>query len=234
MQKFKRKQKKYFIELIILSILIITTIVFLIIYFNNFLISSMLLLLTFVFLIILYYIKNKFDYYLRLNQLNKLVKQSNKPIKIKFLVNFNIILNKIKKDNFEVIDEDTNIISLYKIDKSKKGRNNILYIILLFKNQNISFNDLVTNNYFINIENKLFKKIKHMQRIFYQIKIDDNSTFEDANNIFFTSSNNEHLILLNILFQNNHIYFLHSEKYYPNRYYLVASNKIKNLFINNQ
>ena len=129
MQKFKRKQKKYFIELIILSILIITTIVFLIIYFNNFLISSMLLLLTFVFLIILYYIKNKFDYYLRLNQLNKLVKQSNKPIKIKFLVNFNIILNKIKKDNFEVIDEDTNIISLYKIDKSKKARNNILYII---------------------------------------------------------------------------------------------------------
>lgn len=234
MKHFKIKQRQYLTILIFLSALIVINIVFMIIKLDAYLLSVILLISLILLLLLLVYFKSIFDFYSRKYHHAKLLIEAEQPIKLQESNSIDDIINIHNRNGYKVFLSDEKYLLLYKItNKNKSKKRRVLYASLIFLDSNLSLNDPETNKYFSNLEDSLLKKEKYMHRIFYQININDKIDYKEANNVYFVSSRYENYVFINVLFNNNNrtIYFLHSRTSSPNRYYTLATDNLKELFI---
>lgn len=236
MQELRKKQKIYLNILFLIALLITADVIVAIIYINHMIISTIVILLLIVLLLLIYYFKSKYDFYATRYQYAKLISVAEEPLSIRKTTDPNALAKQLEKNGYEIYTKNGEYIFLYKItNRKKKRKHRILYAALIFINMELSFDDAITNNFFASLEDATHKKEKYMQRIFYQIKINDKDPIESANNNLFVSSRQENYIFINVLFNNSKLqmYYLHSNEFSPNRYYTLASEELQNVFIGN-
>lgn len=234
MKHFKNKQRQYLTILILLSTLIVTNVIFMIIKLDEYLVSTLLLIALILLLLLLFYFKSSFDFYSRKYHYAKLLIEAENPIKLKKTYSIDDIVTMLDNNGYQVFSNDKKYIFLYKVaNKNKSKKRRILYATLIFLDPNLSLNDPETNKYFSNLEDSLLKKEKYMHRIFYQININDKIDVKEANNVYFVSSRYENYIFINVLLNNTNktIYYLHSNTSSPNRFYTLATDNLKEMFI---
>ncbi|VEU80321.1 hypothetical protein [Haploplasma axanthum] len=236
MGKTRKKQNLLLASLFFISITIIILAVFTIINIGNILLTALFAIMMVLLLFLLLSFKSKYEYYTHLYKYQYLLSVANKPNISKKIISLDFLKDFLRKNNYTIHNETKDYLLYYKVDNSlsKKERHKTLYASLIIKNKNIRFTDDKINNYFGSLEKKLSNsKVKYIHRIFYKFKIQDNQPLdiEDANNVFFISTKNQHIIILNIvLLENtNTFYYLYSDKYTPNIYYKHATDFLNKL-----
>lgn len=234
MEILRKKQKIHLYILLLIAISIGILIFLSIKYLDHYVLSIIFLLAIILLMIALFYTKAKYDYYTRNYFYNRLIDSAEKPLKINRNLNINSVTDILSKDGYKIFIQDANFILFYKYERiEERKRQKSLYAMLIYLGNDYSFNNSFTNKYFGALEDEISKKDKYVQRLFFQLSIDSQKTIEEANDVLFLSNRNENYVLLNITINNINkvIYFLHSNKFSPNRYYTLAVNELYKLFI---
>jgi len=127
--------------------------------------------------------------------------------------------------------DDQNVSVYYSfVDNYIKRQRKVLIIFIKIKNSLLALNSkelaIITNN----LEKSLEKKHKYKQRVIYQIKQEINlENIKEANNIIYIQNRHFGVVLINLLYEQNEFYFLHSKKYAPNALYRFATDYILKL-----
>lgn len=188
-------------------------------------------------LVVIFLIKPKLMFVSLRHKYMLLLSFAEKPYKINETFNTKWIENVLKMGfQYSTRTEDFDV--LFRISKPVEKKifdfSNMLEIITIFKNNNHDFySDNLHNAYktlWVNHNNK-----KHINKqVIIQIKNYDkisSEIIEKLNEVTLFSEGKNHLITINIGYfrSSQTVYYLHSDKYYPNVYYKYGINQIKDL-----
>ena len=197
-------------------------------------------LIYFILLIALFFIVSitriRVAYYDMYQRYYLLLESANPPLETKQLFDQKW-LDKINKNDFKLSFSSDLFDIYYKISPniSKRSfRHNILETITLIKDSKIDLHNSLIEIEYEKILNANFKKNKINQQIMYQYKMYEEFNKQVKNEldqVIIFKQKKQCLIKINcgILLKLKLVYFLHSNKYYPNAYYKYAISEIKAL-----
>lgn len=233
-------KKKIFYLLLVWGTFLVCVSIVLILYFSkvNDLVISIVIFFLFVFMfIVLFYCKTKISFYDLRQRYQLLLDQSKGPEKTNCQFD-NQWLDSLQKHGYQSYVNDTNYAIFYLIKKSlsKKSfvRTNFIEIISIIRNKSLDFYATEIENVFKSLWIDLEKKHKlNKQVIIHFKKFDsfDEKVKNDLDRIISYKEGDNYLININCGFfpGEKSLYYLHSDKYYPNIYYKHAVETIKEI-----
>lgn len=238
LNKYKTKRNLY-LGLLWLS-LIFSLATTLLLYFLNVdmtLVTTIGLILVILNIVFLFYAKSKISFYDMKYKYFLLLSKSVAPYKVKEIFS-NQFIDKLKKLDYQTFVNNDNFHVLYKITPTNNSgvlfKTSILNIVTLFKKVNLSYYDDNLENEYQKLYQTYQKKEKVNKQVIIQIKKYESFNEEIKNEIDAIISYKEkdnYLININCGYfsDKNTIYFLHSNDFYPNKYYKYGVENLKQL-----
>lgn len=197
--------------------------------------SNLLVLDAIVFVIILLFLQRKLSMYILIDQHERLFSNITAPLPSLISILSTSWIKKLNNEGYQLYKENPSASIYYSLKLvSNRKRDRTLFLVVIIRDERISFENEPLSELIGEIELELFKKERYRHRIYLQFKEYKNETpelNESTHDIIWTKQGRRSVTLINACnyIEDKKVFFVYNEDFSPTIFYRLGTEEILRL-----